>query len=108
MRMQAYSPYVPIPSVDTPGWPHSAGPAAARTTAPSSSTSSSSSNGNSNSSSSAASSAGVTSTTATFSSTMEMYGMKRIPLPLKEYEQELKNEEAGPELLYDFSSMTAW
>jgi len=39
---------------------------------------------------------------------MEMYGMKRIPLPLKEYEQELKNEEAGPELLYDFSSMTAW
>ena len=98
MRMQAYSPYVPIPSVDTPGWPHSAGPAAARTTAPSSSTSSSS----------AASSTGVTSTTATFSSTMEMYGMKRIPLPLKEYEQELKNEEAGPELLYDFSSMTAW
>ena len=39
---------------------------------------------------------------------MEMYGMKKIPLPLKEYEQELKNEETGPELLYDFSSMTAW
>ena len=33
---------------------------------------------------------------------------KRIVLPLKEYEQELKEEESNPGLLYDYSSMTAW
>jgi len=33
---------------------------------------------------------------------------KKIVLPLKEYEQELREEESNPGLLYDYSSMTAW
>lgn len=33
---------------------------------------------------------------------------KRIVLPVKEYEQELKEEESTPGLLYDYNRMTAW
>lgn len=43
------------------------------------------------------------------SSTPDLYGIKKIVLPQKEYEEELREEEtAAPGLLYDYSSMTAW
>ena len=94
----AYSPYVALPSVDTPGWPHSAGPPPhplpvqqqqqqRLVPQPPSSSSSSSSTAN---------------------NTVDLYGMTKPLLPSKEYEQELREQLSGPDLLYDYSSMTAW
>ena len=87
-----------IPSVDTPGWPHSTGPAprpappcnsAPTSVAPPTLTTSSSAGGSGNGN--------------------DPTGIRGIVLPLKEYEEELKEEVgSGPGLLYDYSSMTAW
>ncbi|EFX71474.1 hypothetical protein DAPPUDRAFT_60138 [Daphnia pulex] len=41
-------------------------------------------------------------------STADLYGIKKIVLPQKEYEEELKEGETAPGLLYDYSNMTAW
>lgn len=41
-------------------------------------------------------------------STADLFGIKKIVLPQKDYEDELKEGETAPGLLYDYSSMTAW
>ena len=90
----AYSPYVA--SVDTPGWPHSAGPAPPRSVQ--------------NAPSSVAPNTAPTSAASAQgpSQPVELYGMRKPSLPFKDYESDLKDQQASPELLYDFSSMTAW
>lgn len=98
-NFQAYSPYVAIPSVDTPGWPHSAGPAT-RSAPPASCTTTSVATPNA---------VGISANCGgSTCSTADLYGIKKILLPQKEYEQELKDEETTPGLLYDYSSMNAW
>ena len=87
-----------IPSVDTPGWPHSAGPAN-RSAPPASCATTSVATPN------VGVSANCNSSTC---STVDLYGIKKIVLPQKEYEEELKEEVTAPGLLYDYSSMTAW
>ena len=96
--LKAYSPYVAIPSVDTPGWPHSAGPAT-RSAPPASCATTSVATPNVGVS---ANSSGSTCSNA------DLYGIKKIVLPQKEYEEELKEEKTAPPLLYDYTSMNAW
>jgi mediator of RNA polymerase II transcription subunit 13 len=46
---------------------------------------------------------------STCSNGADLYGIKKIVLPQKEYEEELGAEKkTAPPLLYDYSSMTAW
>lgn len=91
-----------IPSVDTPGWPHSAGPAAPRSSGgpPAPATSVATPNNHHTPSGGGCGGSG--------SGGPDLYGIKKIVLPQKEYEEELKDEETAPGLLYDYSSMTAW
>lgn len=84
-----------IPSVDTPGWPHSVGPAPARSTAAATTTATSTP-------------APGASLSASSSSGADTSGAKKIALPTKEYEQELKEEDGRPSLLYDFNTLNAW
>jgi hypothetical protein len=118
----AYSPYVALPSVDTPGWPHSAGgggggschatqprssagqqPAScgpATSVAPT--TPNVSGGGNHGGGGAGANGGG------SICSSADLYGIKKIVLPRKEYEEELREGETAPGLLYDYSNMTAW
>lgn len=102
VALQAYSPYVAIPSVDTPGWPLSVGPAAPRSTAVTTATAAAAAPGaslnTSNNNNSNNSGGGC----------VDIPGFKRIVLPTKEYERELKEEEGGPSLLYDYGTLNAW
>ena len=86
-----------IPSVDTPGWPHSVGPAPPRSTVTTATTT-------------AATPMPGASLNASMnnSSAADVSGAKKIALPTKEYEQELKEEDRGPSLLYDYNTMNAW
>lgn len=104
----AYSPYVALPSVDTPGWPHSAGGGgnSCHATQPrSSGAQQPASCGPPMAPTTPNVSAGGNGSTC---SAVDLFGIKKIRLPQKEYEEELKDGCTAPGLLYDYSSMTAW
>lgn len=108
----AYSPYVALPSVDTPGWPHSAGGGGGSCHA----TQPRSSGGQQPASCGPPTSMAPTTPNVgggangggSTCSTADLFGIKKIVLPQKDYEDELKEGETAPGLLYDYSSMTAW